>query len=352
MSPIVWAPQKKWFYLYPIIKIKVEATRSRWVKISLLVSIILLAVKFYAFLITNSTAILTDALESIVNVVAAGFASYSVYLSSRPRDDNHPYGHGKIEFFSAGLEGTLIVLAGIFIIYQSIYNLFYPQELENLLEGLLLIIACGLINGVLGLILKKKGELTNSITLLANGKHLLTDTFTSLLLVLGISILYFTGIQVLDSIIAIGFSLYIIYTGYSLVRKSVAGLMDEADPQAVEATVKVINQHRKDTWIDIHNMRVQQYGGDRHIDLHLTLPYYLDLKQVHDEVEELESALELDWPGVVEVFVHADPCIPEKCCHYCQLKNCSVRKFAIDTKVDWTAVNMSKNQKHYHDLLE
>ncbi|UJP64820.1 cation diffusion facilitator family transporter [Mongoliitalea daihaiensis] len=329
-----------------------EATRSRWVKISLVVSIVLLAIKFYAYLITSSTAILTDALESIVNVVAAGFASYSIYLSSRPRDDNHPYGHGKIEFFSAGLEGALIIIAGLFIIYQSIYNIFFPQEIENLLEGMVLIAVCGVANGVLGWILKKKGEETNSITLAANGKHLLTDTLTSLLLVLGVSILYITGIQVLDSIIAIGFSIYIVYSGYGLVRKSVAGLMDEADPEALEATVKVINQHRKDTWIDVHNMRVQQYGGDRHIDLHLTLPYYLDLKQVHDEVEELENVLELDWPGVLEVFVHADPCIPEKCCHYCQLKNCPVRKFDIDSKIEWTAINMSKNQKHYHDLVK
>ena len=329
-----------------------EATRSRWVRISLVVSILLLIVKFYAYIITSSTAILTDALESIVNVVAAGFASYSIYLSSRPRDDNHPYGHGKIEFFSAGLEGALIIIAGLFIIYQSIYNLFFPQELDNLLEGILLIAASGIVNGVLGYTLRKKGEQTNSITLIANGKHLLTDTFTSLLLVLGVIVLYVTKIQALDSIIAIGFSAYIVYSGYGLVRKSVAGLMDEADPEALEATVKVINQHRKDTWIDVHNMRVQQYGGDRHIDLHLTLPYYLDLKQVHDEVEELENVLELDWPGVVEVFVHADPCIPEKCCHYCQIKKCDVRKYEMDTKIDWTALNMSKNQKHYHDLVK
>ncbi|MGY6522802.1 MAG: cation diffusion facilitator family transporter [Mongoliitalea sp.] len=329
-----------------------EATRSRWVRISLVVSVLLLIIKFYAYVITGSTAILTDALESIVNVVAAGFASYSIYLSSRPRDDNHPYGHGKIEFFSAGLEGALIIIAGLFIIYQSIYNLFFPQELDNLLEGILLIAGSGIVNGVLGYTLRKKGEQTNSITLIANGKHLLTDTFTSLLLVLGVTVLYITKILALDSIIAIGFSAYIVYSGYGLVRKSVAGLMDEADPEALEATVKVINQHRKDTWIDVHNMRVQQYGGDRHIDLHLTLPYYLDLKQVHDEVEELENVLELDWPGVVEVFVHADPCIPEKCCHYCQIKTCEVRKFEMDTKIDWTALNMSKNQKHYHDLVK
>jgi cation diffusion facilitator family transporter len=329
----------------------VEREKWRWIKISFGVSLVLLIVKFYSFYITNSTAILTDALESIVNVVAAGFATYSIYLSSRPRDDNHPYGHGKIEFFSAGVEGTLIMLAGLFIVYQSIYNFFFPNELERLREGILLISFTGLVNGILGLILQKKGKKLNSLTLEANGKHLLTDMMSSFVLVVGVFIIYLTGLAYLDSFIALLFSVYIIYSGYGLVRKSVAGLMDEADPIAVESTVKVINQHRKPNWIDIHNMRVQQYGSDRHIDLHLTLPYYLDLGKVHDEVEELESVLENDWPGVMEVFVHADPCLPDKCCHYCQIKDCSVRKYPMDTKIEWTALNMSKNQKHYHELI-
>lgn len=329
-----------------------EREKSFWIRISFIISVILLVVKFYSFYITNSTAILTDALESIVNVVAAGFASYSIYLSSRPRDDNHPYGHGKIEFFSAGVEGVLIMLAGLFIIYQAIYNLFFPSGLEKLLEGIILVSFSGAVNGILGTLLQKKGRKLNSITLEASGKHLLTDTFTSFLLILGVLVIYLTGLNFLDSVIAIAFSFYILYSGYGLVRKSVGGLMDEADPVAVDSTVNAINRSRKNIWIDIHNMRVQQYGGDRHVDLHLTLPYYLDLGQVHDEVEELEKVLEDDWPGVMEVFVHADPCIPEKCCHYCQISDCPVRKFPMDTKIEWNALNMSKNQKHYHELSD
>ncbi|MBW3466519.1 cation diffusion facilitator family transporter [Arthrospiribacter ruber] len=328
-----------------------EREKANWIRFSFIFSILLLIIKFYSFYITNSTAILTDALESIVNVVAAAFASFSIYLSSRPRDDNHPYGHGKIEFFSAGVEGTLIILAGLFIIYQSVYNFFFPHDLENLFEGILLVTLSGLGNGVLGMMLQKKGKQLNSLTLEASGKHLLTDTMTSLLLVLGVGVIYLTDYEFLDSVIAILFSFYIIYAGYGLVRRSVAGLMDEADPIAVTSTVTLINENRRSNWIDIHNMRVQQYGGDRHIDLHLTLPYYLNLQEVHDEVEKLESVLENNWPGVMEVFVHSDPCIPEKCCHYCQIKDCGVRKYPMKTKIEWTAVNMSKNQKHYHDLI-
>jgi cation diffusion facilitator family transporter len=329
----------------------VEREKTIWIRVSFIVSFVLLIIKFYSYYITNSTAILTDAMESIVNVVAAGFATYSIYLSSQPRDENHPYGHGKIEFFSAGVEGTLIILAGFFIIYQAIYSIFFPSELENLFQGVLLITISGTVNGVLGLILQKRGKSLNSITLEASGKHLMTDTLTSFLLVLGVAVILITGYEFLDSVIAVIFSFYILYSGYGLVRRSVAGLMDELDPTAIDSTVKTINENRKESWIDIHNMRVQQYGGDRHIDLHLTLPYYFDLKEVHDEVEGLEDALENAWPGVMEVFVHADPCIPDKCCHYCQVKNCNVRKYPNDIKIEWTSLNMSKNQKHYHEFV-
>lgn len=317
-----------------------------------MVSLLLLALKFFAFHLTNSKAILTDALESIVNVVASGFAIYSIYLSSQPRDNNHPYGHGKVEFFSAGIEGAMILLAGIFIIYQSILALIYPEPLALLPTGMAIIALSGAINGWLGYMLVKKGTAYNSLTLEADGRHILTDAASSLVLIIGIAIIYFTGYYFLDSIFSIAFSIYIIFNGYLLVRKSVAGLMDESSPKAMKATVKILNLYRKDNWIDVHNMRVQQYGADRHIDLHLTLPYYYDLRAVHDEVHQVEEALEGNLPGHVEVFVHADPCIPDKCCHYCAVQNCPVRQSPHTKKITWNESNMAKNQKHYHESLE
>jgi cation diffusion facilitator family transporter len=210
----------------------------------------------------------------------------------------------------------------------------------------------GLVNGLLGIKLKSEGKKQNSLTLEASGKHLITDTITSFILIIGVAIIYFTGLNILDSMLSILFSFYIIYSGYFLVRKSVAGLMDETNPEALKETIEVLNKERKNAWIDIHNMRVQQYGSDRHIDLHLTLPYYFVLQQVHDEVEVVEDVLENQFDGAIEVFVHVDPCIPEKCCHYCQLKTCQVRKFDQKSKILWTASNMTKNQKHYHDLAD
>lgn len=318
--------------------------------LSFVVSLLLMGVKFYAYHLTNSKAILTDALESIVNVFASGFAIYSIYLSAQPRDSNHPYGHGKIEFFSAGIEGGLIVLAGLFIVYQSVMALINPEPLSQLPLGMIMIVVSGLANGVLGYMLIKKGKTFNSLTLEADGKHILTDAASSFALLIGIVLIYITEYYFLDSIFSILFSLYIIFNGYQLVRRSVAGLMDEFNPKVMNATVDLLNRHRKDNWIDVHNMRVQQYGGDRHIDLHLTLPYYFDLRSVHDEVHEVETVLKEGLSGHVEVFVHADPCLPQKCCHYCHVKDCPVRMFPLTKNIKWDKTNMAKNQKHYHEL--
>nr|WP_301005340.1 cation diffusion facilitator family transporter [Lunatimonas sp.] len=328
----------------------VNKEKWRLIILSLVVSVGLMILKFYSYYVTGSTAILTDALESIVNVVASGFAMYSIYLSSQPKDSNHPYGHGKIEFFSAGIEGILIVLAGVFIIYQAIYTLVFPEPLQELPIGMLLVGFSGLVNGALGRLLQQKGKALNSITLIADGKHLATDAVSSFVLIVGIAVIYFTDLYFLDSVFSLVFAGYIIYNGYMLVRRSVGGLMDEVDPLAMGIMVKILNKYRKDNWIDIHNMRVQQYGGDSHIDLHLTLPYYFDLIKVHDEVHRVEEVLEENLPGYVEVFVHADPCIPESCCHYCQINSCPVRKFPKSKKIRWDEQNMAKNQKHYHEL--
>jgi cation diffusion facilitator family transporter len=334
-----------------LFKNKLEKERKIWVRISLGISILLLLVKFVAYYVTNSTAILSDALESIANVVAAAFASFSIFYSALPKDENHPYGHGKIEFFSAGVEGSLIILAGLFIIYQAIYNLFIIPELEMLPLGMLLISFTGIVNGIMGYLLKFKGKKLNSLTMIASGHHLMTDTVTSIALILGVFLIYLTQITYLDSVISIGFSVYILKSGYQMVRKSVAGLMDETDPEALNATIESINKARKSIWIDIHNLRVQQYGGDRHIDLHLTLPYYLNLKEVHEEVEQVEKVLEEIWQGHTEVFIHADPCIPKDCCHYCHVVDCAVRQSPNRTHIDWNSSNMTKNQKHYHEII-
>lgn len=323
-----------------------QQTKYRWMALSFSVSILLLLTKLTAYYLTSSTAILTDALESIVNVVASGFAFYSIYLSGQPRDTNHPYGHGKIEFFSSGFEGGLIVMAGFFISYQAFQSFFEPIQVANLDWGIALIAVATAVNAMLGWGLIRVGRQTHSLALKADGRHLLTDGISSLVVIVGVGLVWLTGKLWIDSALALALSLLIIYNGWQLVRQSVAGLMDETDAPTLIKVVETLNLNKKPVWIDVHNLRVQKYGADLHIDCHLTLPYYLELKDAHDEVNRFENILKNGFPAEVEIFVHADPCLKE-CCHYCRLDNCPVRQFPFVQDVAWTARNLTVNQKHF-----
>ena len=302
--------------------------------------------KFTAYLITSSNSILTDAAESIVNILASLFAFYSIYIAAQPKDLNHPYGHGKVEFFSVFIEGTLIIIAGILISFKSVYNLFYPHEISELIIGTLIIGISGLINYTLGYYLIDQSKKHNSLTLNADGKHLQTDAYTSAGLVIGLMLIHFTGLNYLDSILSISIGGFIIYSGYKLVRKSVSGLMDESDFDTSDEIIAILNTHRKDSWIDMHNLRTQRYGPDIHIDCHLTLPYYFDLNKVHEEVSEVDKLVNFKANSRTEFFIHADPCMPE-CCHYCRMLECSVRSEPKNMDIAWTIENVTKNQKHF-----
>lgn len=309
-------------------------------------ALVVLSVKFSAFYFTNSNAILTDALESIINFITGGVALYSVYLAAKPKDLDHPYGHGKIEFLSSGLEGSLIVFAGIAIIFKSGYNLFYPEPVQQLELGIYLTLATGLINFAAGKYLVKIGISTNSLTLTANGKHLLSDAYSSLGLIVGLVCIYFTGLLWLDAVVALLFGSYIVYTGYGLVRNSISGVMDEADHQLIDRIIAVLNQRRRQNWIDLHNMRVIKYGSHLHIDCHLTLPWYFNLQEAHHEVELLQEVIIEDLGDVVELFVHLDPCLPPGSCTLCTKTDCDVRQHPFVNRVEWTLGNVIENQKH------
>lgn len=309
-------------------------------------SILLLLAKFSAYFITSSNAILTDAAESIVNVLASGFAFYSIYLSTQPKDENHPYGHGKVEFFSAFVEGALICIAGILIILKSSHDLIYPVRLTKLFDGALIIGVTGIINAGVGYFLIDTGKKNKSLTLEADGKHLLTDAVSSAGLVVGVLIVHFTGLFWLDGVISILLGIYIFYNGYKLTRKSVGGLMDETDLKLVKGVVDILQKNREDSWIDVHNLRAQQYGADLHIDCHVTLPYYFDLTTVHQQISNIDKLVNSKGDYQTEFFIHADPCLPN-CCHYCRMKDCHVRAEAKTTDISWTLDNVTKNQKHF-----
>jgi len=323
-----------------------QSTKYRWMRVSLLLSIVLLLLKLGAFYLTNSTAILTDALESIVNVVASAFALYSIYISGQPRDQNHPYGHGKIEFLSSGFEGALILSAGFFILAEAVLSFFEPRSLQNLDWGIAIVAFTTGVNAFLGWRLVQNGQKTDSLALIADGRHLLTDSVSSAVVVVGIGLVWLTGQVWLDSVLSIILAGVIIYNGFVITRQSVARLMDETDLPTLNRVVTVLNDRKSPNWIDVHNLRVQKYGADLHIDCHLTLPYYWDLEHVHNEVHVFEDALKEASNSEVEIFVHTDPCLKE-CCDYCRVANCPVRAFPFVRDVDWTAANLPLNQKHF-----
>jgi cation diffusion facilitator family transporter len=289
---------------------------------------------------------LTDAAESIVNVLASSFAFYSIYLASRPRDVNHPYGHGKIEFFSAFIEGILICIAGLGILIKSVYNIFNHYQIHDLLTGAYIIAATGLVNGILGYYMISKGKSLRSITIEADGRHLITDMVTSIGLVAGLLLIHFTKIYLLDSILSIAVALYILFTAYKLIRGSVSGLMDEADFEVVKEVLRILNTERRDEWIDFHNFRAQKYGPDLHIDCHMTLPNYFDLNKVHAEVSLVDKIINKEAKVKTEFFIHADPCVP-LCCHYCHMSNCPIRSEPKTTEITWTMENITRNKKHF-----
>jgi cation diffusion facilitator family transporter len=210
----------------------------------LVASFAIMAVKFLAYGVTDSHAILSDALESIVNVVAGSFALYSLWWSMQPRDQNHPYGHGKIEFLSAGIEGGLIVMAGLGIVYEAVGGLLNPTPLKNLNTGVILVSVAGLANAFLGWALLRHGKKLHSSALEADGHHLLSDAYTSVGMLLGLGVAWWTGLQWLDSALAIGFAGLLLYTGHRLVKRALAGLLDAADMEILPKVISTLSDHR------------------------------------------------------------------------------------------------------------
>lgn len=308
-------------------------------------SVVLLITKVIAYFLTGSVAILTDALEGIVNVVAGFFGLYSLYLSAKPKDEDHPYGHGKIEFVSAAVEGTMIVIAGIAILYTAINHLLNPHPLQELDYGILLITITAVLNFVVGRICVRIGTKNNSLALVASGKHLKSDTYSTLGVLAGLAVIYFTNILWLDSAVAILFSFVILYTGYKIVRSSVAGIMDESDRALLKKMVSVLNENRRVNWMDLHNLRIIKYGSTLHLDAHLTVPWYFNVHEAHNEIDELALLIRKDFGESLELFVHSDGCL-EFQCRICSKHDCTVRQHAQERTVTWTVENISTNQKH------
>jgi cation diffusion facilitator family transporter len=307
--------------------------------------VILFIGKIIAWKLTNSDAVFSDAMESIVNVISAFMGLYSLHLAAKPKDKDHPYGHGKVEFVTSGIEGALIAIAGIMIIYEGANSLITGKILNKLDWGIWIIAATAIINYFLGYISIKKGESENSLVLIASGKHLQSDTMTTLGVVISLIIVYFTKIYWIDSVVALIFGGYIIVVGYKIVRKSLSGIMDEQDPDLLNQIIEVLENNRKTEWIDIHNMKIQQFGASLHIDAHITLPWYYSLRDAHKEMENVIILLAKNIKRTIEFNFHMDDCKTISC-PVCQIADCPVREREFVKRVEWTAENITREVKH------
>ena len=315
---------------------------QKWVAV---ISVVLLAVKITAYYFTSSVAILTDALESIVNVAAGFIGLYSLFVAAKPKDKDHPYGHGKAEFLSAAIEGTLISTAGVLIIYKAIQQLFYPVALKEIDMGIILVAITALINFITGWYCVRTGNKNNSLALVASGRHLQSDTVSTLGIIGGLLLLFFTGKWWIDSAVAIIFALWTMYTGYQILRRSIAGIMDEADEKLISELVAFLNEKRRVNWVDLHNLRVIKYGSMLHIDCHLTVPWYLNVHEAHTEIDTLARLIREKYGEAIELFVHSDGCLPFQC-HICNKQDCNVRQHAFEYQVAWTVENVAQDKKH------
>lgn len=305
-------------------------------------SVILFIGKLIAYLLTNSVGILTDALESTVNVLTGFISVYSISVSLKPRDKDHPFGHGKIESLSASVEGILILFAGLIIIFEAIKRLFNPIEIQQLDIGIVIIAVAGLINYILGYYSIKTGRKHDSIALVAGGKHLQSDTYSTIGLVVGLILLLVTKIAWLDSVIAVLFGSIIIFTGIKILKETTSNLMDEADVNMLKEIVEILYKKKSEVWINIHNLKLVKYGDSFHIDCDLTLPWYMNISDAHKESDLIMKIISDNYSQNIDFTIHTDECKPYLCKH-CRIMDCNCRKQDFKIDLEWTLGEMTES---------
>lgn len=280
---------------------------KKFIYLSIAAAAATIALKLLAYYLTNSVGLFSDALESCVNLVAAVIALFMLTLAEKPADEEHAFGHHKAEYFSSAIEGGLIVLAAFSIIWSAIPRLIHPLPLENVGIGLLVAIGASGINLLVALVLLKNGRKNNSITLEADGKHLMTDVYTSAGVLIGITFVKLTGWLVLDGIVAIGVALNIIWTGSQLMRRSAMGLLDSGIPEADRLKIiKVLDQFKSQD-IEYHSLMTRQAGQRKFIALHVLVPGQWTIQESHNVVEKIEKHIRDLFEVPVTVFTHLEP---------------------------------------------
>jgi cation diffusion facilitator family transporter len=298
--------------------------RVRATILSVVVGTVLLGLKYSAYQLTGSTAILSDALESIVNVIAALFALGGLVVAGWPVDRTHPYGHGKTEFFSAAFEGGMIALAAALIIKEAGEKLLFGHQVRLIDFGLMITIGTGLANAALGWYLVRAGRRHGSVALFASGVHTLSDFWTSVATAIGLALVRATGLDWLDAVVAGMVGLNLLWTGLRLVRHAAGGLLDEEDPEVLERLVQAINTNLVPGVIRVHSLHAVRAGRVTHIDGHLVVPEFWTVEEAHDFSTALEHRVMRGLGGDGEIAFHIDPCHRQFCAS-CEVHPCPIR---------------------------
>ncbi len=300
--------------------------------LSLFISFALMAIKFIAFERTNSEAILSDALESIVNVVAAIAAFLVIRVAMKPADRDHPYGHGKAEYFSSAFEGGLIAFAAMAIFVDATRALIRGYEVEEIGFGIFLTSATGVVNAIYGWHLIREGKKLKSSALQASGAHLISDFVTTVAVVLGLVLVLLTKIVWIDAVVAYLAALNLLWSGLKIFRRSTAALMDEEDDSLIREIADLFTKNFVPGIIRIHATRVIRSGRYHHIDSHVVVPEFWDIKKAHDITDNFEKRVISDYSYDGEVHFHVDPC-RRAYCRVCDLKDCSVREEPFEKRI-------------------
>jgi cation diffusion facilitator family transporter len=309
----------------------VDALAKRASYISLIASVILLGVKLWGYHLTHSQAVFSDAMESIVNVIASSLAIVVVTIAARPADKDHPYGHGKVEFFSAAFEGGLITFASVVVCVEAIRSLIRGGTVNELGLGLAVTVGTGIANAALGFYLLRVGRKSQSAALEASGQHVLSDFWTSAGVSVGLVLVFLTKIAWLDSVAALIVGLLLGATGISLVRRSAGGLLDAEDLSILKHLTEIIGREPIPGIIQVHHCRVIRSGKYHHIDAHAVVPEFWDVAEAHLRTDLFESKLMADYPYSGELHLHMDPC-RQAYCRVCDLENCPIRLHAFEKK--------------------
>jgi len=280
---------------------------KKFIYLAIAAAVATISLKMLAYFLTGSVGLFSDALESVVNLIAAVVALFMITLAEKPADEEHAYGHHKAEYFSSAIEGGLIVLAAFSIIWSAIPRIINPQPLENVGVGLLVAVGASAINLAVGLVLIKNGRKNHSITLEADGKHLMTDVYTSIGVLIGIGLVHFTGLLVLDGLVAVAVAINILWTGYQLMRRSAHGLLDSALPEDELLKITTTLDLYKEQNLEYHSLMTRQAGQRKFVSLHILLPGKLTIQEGHDMVEKIERDIRDLFNSPVTVFTHLEP---------------------------------------------